>query len=1038
MYFLQQILFSLSLMFGLVSLVGCGGEAEYSFADIQKLSGNFINGEIDFVNKDMIFVNSNESEVLTVQTNTTANVTYSIVGGEDGTLFKIDSVTGRLSFIEKPQFVADGDNSYEVIVATEDSSSNRAVQVITVEVVEDITKVKPLVHTTLKNYAVTDFGSVVFTIDADAADQQGALVYLIEGTDQGLFIVDVNGNIRFNQTLAEASNKTSFTFDIVVVDGYGNKSYFSGVSVTKVADATEIKPVILSQTFKIVENSLGNIDIDIYKADDAEITGFSLGGDDASLFDVDSDGKLLLKTPQDFESVSAEYSFTLQAEDSHGQRSDVKNITVNIVDLDEKFHFSGIHDLAVEEGHTGVLITVNADANTIEEGIEKQFTLEQGGAYFSIDSAGVISFKNPAQIDANITVQVSVESQFNGSKTISDSFNVVVVDDPSKIAPTIENSYPREITVVETQDIILNVQATLNGSAESLTYALQGVDDALFSVDNNGNVSRSVAFDETGANLYTFVVKITDNNGNSVSTDTITVTLLQNPDTIKPVIISTTFNISENSTDNMNLLINSEGNGVVDTYTIVGGVDSTLFTFESGVLRFKAGADFEAQSSSAGTNSYRVVLQVNDNLGNISDAKEIVVSVTDVDETLQFTSLSSFTPTEGMTEVGHINANGKDETVVNVTYTLLNNTDIFTLDPTTGLLAFKTAAVADAGYTLSIQAQSQFNGSETLSGPITVNVAAISHAITFTPQGVAHLNQNMVVPVQIEATSASGRTLTYAMAAGTDASIFTIDASSGLMTVTVPAYIYSTDPEANIYRGAVVASDAFENSATQQGELHVNAVDGMPVFATEEALSVDENQKVVVQLEATSPIGSPLTYEKVLGADGYYFNVSSDGALTFGVARNFEDPQDADQDNVYEVDIRVTDTLHSVNSVLKRFKVYIGNVNDAPSNIVFDATNSIYASVQDGKEGVFIFPDTNKVTNLYLNATSSPSNGALYSTIVSNPDSSIFSMDSNGVLRVEAPPVNSDTDYFPVVVEVSEDKGESMQQTLYVKILNEN
>ncbi|MGB6020654.1 MAG: hypothetical protein WBF77_13760, partial [Sulfurimonadaceae bacterium] len=719
MYLLKQLLFIFFTTLVSMAMIGCGGEANYSFADVQRLSHNFFNGDITFTSRDKVYVATTDSDVLTLKTNSTDNLLFSIVGGEDSALFKIDKITGKLMFIEKPLFQNGGDNHYEVVVATEDSNGNRAVQVIDVEVVEDITKIAPVVYTTLKTYEVSSFSDVVFQLDADAADGQGALSFALEGVDKTFFSIDENGNVRFLQNTAEASGKESFDIDIVVTDGYGNTTRFSGVTVVKVASTSAIHPVIISQYFKIVENSLGNNPVVVYKADDAEIKSYTLSGGDAAIFEVNTDGRLLLKESQDFELVNRNFSFTMQIEDTHGQKSEPVVVTVEIIDIDEKFHFTGIHDLAVQEGYTGIVMTVEAAANTLTDGIEKQFSLEQGSSYFTIDTTGTIRFKNPAQIDNNITVQVAVESQLNGSRTLSEPFQVVVVDDPAKIPPSIDNNYFRTITVVETQSVVISIQASPNGSATELFYALTGADADKFTIDANGNIALNVAFNETLSNIFTFTVVITDDNGNTVTTDGISVTLLQDPDKIRPVIDSTTFNIAENSIDNMNVLIVSEGNGIVNTYS-VAGVDGTLFTFDVNGLQFKSGTDFESSSSSAGTNSYSVILQVEDNLGNVSDAKNIVVNVVDVDETLQFTSLNSFTTTEGMIEVGVINANGKDETVVNVTYTLLDNTEIFILDPTTGLLVFKAAAIADASYTLSIRAQSQFNGSETLSTPITV------------------------------------------------------------------------------------------------------------------------------------------------------------------------------------------------------------------------------------------------------------------------------------------------------------------------------
>jgi hypothetical protein len=166
--------------------------------------------------------------------------------------------------------------------------------------------------------------------------------------------------------------------------------------------------------------------------------------------------------------------------------------------------------------------------------------------------------------------------------------------------------------------------------------------------------------------------------------------------------------------------------------------------------------------------------------------------------------------------------------------------------------------------------------------------------------------------------------------------------------------------------------------------------------------------------------------------------VTSDGLLTFNIARNFEDPQDANQDNVYEVDVRVTDTLHPVNTTVQRFMVTVVDVNDAPSNITF-ANGTVYASVQDGNEGsCFLFycnPDTITTTNLSLSATASPSGGLLYSSIVSNPDSSIFSMPANGQLRVDAAPVSNNITY-DIVIDIREDKGETTRVTMHVTILD--
>ena len=65
-------------------------------------------------------------------------------------------------------------------------------------------------------------------------------------------------------------------------------------------------------------------------------------------------------------------------------------------------------------------------------------------------------------------------------------------------------------------------------------------------------------------------------------------------------------------------------------------------------------------------------------------------------------------------------------------------------------------------------------------------------------------------------------------------------------------------------------------------------------------ISVVENQTSAFQIEASDPNGDTLTYS-VGGTDQSQFSVSSSGIVTFVTAPDFENPADANTDNVYEI-----------------------------------------------------------------------------------------------------------------------------------------
>ncbi len=78
-----------------------------------------------------------------------------------------------------------------------------------------------------------------------------------------------------------------------------------------------------------------------------------------------------------------------------------------------------------------------------------------------------------------------------------------------------------------------------------------------------------------------------------------------------------------------------------------------------------------------------------------------------------------------------------------------------------------------------------------------------------------------------------------------------------------------------------------------------------------------ENTTAVTTVSATDPdAGATLTYAISGGADAARFSINaSTGALQFNVARDFEVPNDAGANNVYDVQVSVSDGSSTVTRI---------------------------------------------------------------------------------------------------------------------------
>ncbi len=112
--------------------------------------------------------------------------------------------------------------------------------------------------------------------------------------------------------------------------------------------------------------------------------------------------------------------------------------------------------------------------------------------------------------------------------------------------------------------------------------------------------------------------------------------------------------------------------------------------------------------------------------------------------------------------------------------------------------------------------------------------------------------------------------------------------------------------------------------------LELGSDNSSPEFGSVGSLVVDENTLTVGRVSAEDPDGDRLTYS-VLGSDGTSFDIDTQtGLLSFRTAPDFENPEDVDANNTYDVIVRAADDLQSSDIAVSVIVVNSEEINIGP------------------------------------------------------------------------------------------------------------
>ena len=173
--------------------------------------------------------------------------------------------------------------------------------------------------------------------------------------------------------------------------------------------------------------------------------------------------------------------------------------------------------------------------------------------------------------------------------------------------------------------------------------------------------------------------------------------------------------------------------------------------------------------------------------------------------------------------------------------------------------------------------------------------------------------------------------------------------------------------------------------------------------------SAAENQTGAFLVTATDSDGDALTFSITSGADSSLFSINTTGSVTFNTAPDFEVPGDSNADNVYELEVRVSD----------------GSASDSQAFTVTVTNDTSDDPVTSNYDGVLIRDGYIQSATVCIPVTNSDGDetcaGATYSTSTNSDGTFSLEVDDgvSGKIRAEDGfnPVTNDADAFVMTIE---------------------
>ncbi len=925
--------------------------------------------------------------------------------------------------------------------------------------------------TVVGTYTVSDPDTAdthTWSIDSDTSVE--------ENQDGSLFEIDsTSGELSFKnapdyETPGSATTPASNTYQVTIkVTDNGSPAMSDTfdvvVDVTNVNEGPDITTQGSSHTAISKPEGTGPSDaLATYAADDPEddTLTWTLGGNDASDFTINSSGELRFQALTDYEDprdhdTNNAYNVTVRVRDSkintvgstNGDADmavdDSINVVVTITNIDEPGTVTLPGTITAGQAVTATL--TDHDGNTSSESWQWSRSDTPGGTFTPISGATSNPY-TPVAADVGKYLKATAsytDPHDSGKSATSAASSQVAVGNinPSFSAMSATRSVP------ENSGAGVNVGAAVSatpGDADTLHYWLTGMDASSFDiVSTSGQIQTKsgITYNFESKSSYSVTVNVRDNKDEAGDADTVT------DDTI-----DVTVNLSNVDEPGTVAIAGTEEGGQTLTASVTdidGTVSGLTWKWELGAV---ASGPF-APISGATSNTYTTVaMDVNrflratasytDPQGSGKSANAVTGRIGASNNEPSFSSENasrSVPENSGQgTNVGAAVSTTDDDG--DTLHYSLSGTDAssFDIDSGTGQITTKNGITYNyesrSFYSVTVHvrdskdAAGNANNSNDDDITVSIHLTDVNEqpAIT-TPQTSISVEENQTSVLTYLATDVdsenneshdSANTLTWSVETADDGSFFEIGSSSGVLTFKdAPNFEDKQDAGAdNVYNVTVTVTDngidgargaSNHLSISKSLAVTVTDVNETPTLTTApSSATFDENATgVVATYIATDPDATTGTMIWDLqGNDAGDFNITSNvngtAQLTFKNPPDYERPDDTGGNNVYDVTVRVRDNGSPRLEDTQAVAITVNDLNETP--VIAGNAGPSFAEIEFDHTATA----SELVIGTYTATDDDNADNAGLQTItfdVSGADAAHFSIDANtGVLSFSISP----------------------------------
>ncbi len=972
-------------------------------------------------------------------------VTYTL-SGDDAADFSVNAATGVVSMVardfENP-VDEDTDNIYEITLIATDEDANSATQSLTVNVTDTPFAIQAITDKSIgENTAYSIAETIVLTGDTTI----GTVSYSLSGVDAADFSVNsATGVVSMVARDFEnpVDDDTNNVYEITLTAIADGKSATQSWTVS-IADVIEVANFIIPtiDNISIAENTA-------YANSAITLTGdtpignviYSLSGVDAADFSVNATTGVVSMVARDFENPDDDdtnniYEITLIATDDDAN-SATQSLTVSIADVIEvaTFTIPTIDDVNIAENtayaNSAIILAGDAPIGTVTYSLSAA-----DAADFSVNAAtGVVSmvardFENPDDSDTNNTYEVTLIATDDDANAATQSWTVSVTDTPFAIQAITDKSIGENTAYSET--IVLTGDTTIG----AVSYSLSAADAADFSVNAAGVVSMVARdfenpddFDTN--NIYELTLTASADGKNATQSWTVSITdVIEVANFTIPTIDDV--NIAENTAYANSAITLTGETPIGNVIYSLSGVDAADFSVNAatGVVSMVA-RDFENPKDDDTNNIYEITLIATDEDEN-THSQSWTVTITNV--TIIIPTIDDISIAENTAYANPAITLTGDTPIGNVIYSLSGvDAADFSVNATTGVVSmvardFENPKDDDTNniYEITLIATDDDANSATQSW--TVAITDVTKVANFTIPTIDNISIAENIAYSNPAITLAGGTpignVTYTLS-GIDVDDFSVDAANGVVSMIARDFENPEDADTNnTYEVTLIATDEDENTHSQSWTVTITNV--TIIIPTIDNISIAENiaySNPAITLTGENLIGTA-TYS-LSGVDADDFSVNAANGVVSMIARNFENPKDADTNNTYEVTLTATDAENTYS------QSWIVTITD-----VIEISNFGIAGVDDTS-----IAENVAYSQAVVLTRDAPIGNITYN--LSYYDVDYFSVNANGIVSMTAKdfenPIDEDGDnIYNVYLSVADEDGNSNYKIFSITITDED